>query len=92
MRELPENTPIVSDFVSVAYDFIKRHPELKTSKPKIVDVDRLAVSCQQVLKPWVPDSSNRNVVHPANAKPGVAIFAARMVNSTLIAEMAADGQ
>ncbi|KAH7832428.1 putative DDE superfamily endonuclease [Monocercomonoides exilis] len=115
----PENTPDVKVSASVAYDFIKRHPELKTSKPKIVDANRLAVSCQQVLKPWydmlnglhqnnsynnalifnvdesslrVPDSSNRNVVHPANTKPGYAKSAARMANSTLIAAVAADGQ
>ncbi|KAH7815473.1 uncharacterized protein MONOS_9755 [Monocercomonoides exilis] len=30
----------------------KKHTELKTSKPKIVDANRLAVSCQQVLKSW----------------------------------------
>ncbi|KAH7825347.1 uncharacterized protein MONOS_566 [Monocercomonoides exilis] len=115
----PENRPDVKVSESVAYDFIKRHPELKASKPKIVDANRLAVSCQQVLKPWydmlnglhqnnsynnalifnvdesslrVPDSSNRNVVHPANAKPGFAKSAARMANSTLIAAVAADGQ
>ncbi|KAH7819786.1 uncharacterized protein MONOS_10213 [Monocercomonoides exilis] len=88
----PENTPDVKVSASVAYNFIKRHPELKTSKPKIVDANRLAVSCQQVLKPWVPDSSNRKVVHPANTKPGYAKSAARMANSTLIAAVAADGQ
>ncbi|KAH7818325.1 uncharacterized protein MONOS_13088 [Monocercomonoides exilis] len=48
MRELPD----VKISASVAYDFIKRHPELKTSKPKIVDENRLLVSCQQVSKPW----------------------------------------
>ncbi|KAH7816391.1 putative DDE superfamily endonuclease [Monocercomonoides exilis] len=40
----------------------------------------------------VPDSSNRNIVHPANAKPGFAKSAARMENSTLIAAVAVDGQ
>ncbi|KAH7828234.1 uncharacterized protein MONOS_5801 [Monocercomonoides exilis] len=87
-----QNAQDVKVSSSVAYDFIKRHPELKTSKPKIVDANRLAVSCQQVLKPWVPYSSNRNVVHPANTKPGFAKSAARMANSTLIAAVAADGQ
>ncbi|KAH7830216.1 uncharacterized protein MONOS_4355 [Monocercomonoides exilis] len=115
----PENTPDVKVSTSVAYDFIKRHAELKTSKPKIVDANRLAVSCQQVLKLWydmlnglhrknncnnapifnvddsslrVPDSSNRNVVHPTNAKPVFAKSAEQMANSTLIAAFAADGQ
>ncbi|KAH7828123.1 putative DDE superfamily endonuclease [Monocercomonoides exilis] len=115
----PENTPDVKVSAPVAYDYIKRHLELNASKQKIVVVNRLAVSCQQVLKPWhdilnglhqnnsynnalifnvdesslrVPDSSNRNVVHPAKAKPGFAKSAARMANSTLIAAVAADGQ
>ncbi|KAH7831196.1 uncharacterized protein MONOS_15564 [Monocercomonoides exilis] len=115
----PENKPDVEVSASVSYDFFKRHPELKTSMPKIVDAIRLAVSFLQVQKPRseiidglhqkcydnkvlifnvdktslrVPDSSNRNVVHPANTKPGFAKSAVRMANSTLIAEVAADGQ
>ncbi|KAH7829101.1 uncharacterized protein MONOS_9484 [Monocercomonoides exilis] len=118
MRELPENTPDVIVSSSVAYDFIKI-PLSEDFKVKIVDANRLAVSCQQVQKPRddmlnglhqnnsynnalifnvdesslrVPDSSNRNVVHPASAKPCFAKSAARMSNSTLIAVVAADGQ
>ncbi|KAH7824208.1 uncharacterized protein MONOS_14730 [Monocercomonoides exilis] len=41
---------------------------------------------------WVPGSSNRNVVHPANAKHGFAKSAARMANSPLTEAVAADGQ
>ncbi|KAH7819037.1 putative DDE superfamily endonuclease [Monocercomonoides exilis] len=96
----PENTPDVADFASVAYDFIKKHPELKTSKPKIVDANRLANNSynnalifnveESSLR--VPDSSNRNVVHLGNAKHGFAESVVRMANSTLIAAVAADGQ
>ncbi|KAH7815542.1 uncharacterized protein MONOS_7159 [Monocercomonoides exilis] len=87
-----KNTPDGKVSATVAHNFIKKHTELKTSTPKIVDSNKLAVSCQHVLKSWVPDSSNRNVVHPANAKSGFAKSAARMANYTLIAAVVADGQ
>ncbi|KAH7822413.1 uncharacterized protein MONOS_12578 [Monocercomonoides exilis] len=87
----PENTPDVKVSASVAYDFIKQHPELKTSKPKIVEASMISVSCQQSSL-RVPGSSNRNVVHPANTKPGYAKSAARMANSPLIVVVPADGQ
>ncbi|KAH7829142.1 putative DDE superfamily endonuclease [Monocercomonoides exilis] len=38
--------------MATAYQFMKRHPGLKRSSPKNVDVNRLAVSCQSVLQPW----------------------------------------
>ncbi|KAH7816127.1 uncharacterized protein MONOS_15901 [Monocercomonoides exilis] len=38
--------------LKTVYAFIKRHPELKSSLPKQVDINRLAASCQKVLKPW----------------------------------------
>ncbi|KAH7826003.1 uncharacterized protein MONOS_13526 [Monocercomonoides exilis] len=88
----PENIPDEKVSDSVAHDFIKRHSELKISKPKIVETSRLAVSYQQVQKSWVPYSSNQNVVHQANAKPDFVLSAERMVNSALIAAVKADGQ
>ncbi|KAH7822454.1 uncharacterized protein MONOS_15895 [Monocercomonoides exilis] len=47
----PESTPDVNVSASISYYFIKRYPELKTSKPKIVEASMLSVSRQQVLKP-----------------------------------------
>ncbi|KAH7820844.1 uncharacterized protein MONOS_5658 [Monocercomonoides exilis] len=47
-----EDAPYVNVSMATAYQFVKRHPELKRSSPKNVDVNRLAVSCQSVLQPW----------------------------------------
>ncbi|KAH7832336.1 uncharacterized protein MONOS_9926 [Monocercomonoides exilis] len=47
-----EEAPYVNVSMATAYQFVKRHPELKRSSPKNVDVNRLAVSCQSVLQPW----------------------------------------
>ncbi|KAH7815837.1 uncharacterized protein MONOS_10255 [Monocercomonoides exilis] len=38
--------------MTATYGFVKRHPELKTGTPKNLDINRLAVSCRSVLKPW----------------------------------------
>ncbi|KAH7815491.1 putative DDE superfamily endonuclease [Monocercomonoides exilis] len=47
-----EDAPYVDVSMATAYQFVKRHPELKRSSPKNVDFNRLAVSCQSVLQPW----------------------------------------
>ncbi|KAH7822400.1 uncharacterized protein MONOS_15471 [Monocercomonoides exilis] len=36
----------------------KRHPELKSSLPKQVDINRLAASCQKVLRSWFSKSQS----------------------------------
>ncbi|KAH7824354.1 uncharacterized protein MONOS_15917 [Monocercomonoides exilis] len=38
--------------MSATYGFVKRHPEWMTGTPKNLDINRLAVSCRSVLKPW----------------------------------------
>ncbi|KAH7828432.1 uncharacterized protein MONOS_4589 [Monocercomonoides exilis] len=38
--------------LKIVHEFKKRHLELKSSLPKQVDINRLAASCQKVLKPW----------------------------------------
>ncbi|KAH7815784.1 uncharacterized protein MONOS_16603 [Monocercomonoides exilis] len=47
-----EDAPCIYVSMSTAFQFMKRHPELKRSSPKNVDVYRLALSCQSVLQPW----------------------------------------
>ncbi|KAH7832679.1 uncharacterized protein MONOS_4002 [Monocercomonoides exilis] len=51
--------------------FIQRHPELKSSPPKQVDINRFAASCQKVLKPWY---SELQVSPDANKYPKELIF------------------
>ncbi|KAH7818329.1 uncharacterized protein MONOS_5896 [Monocercomonoides exilis] len=57
--------------LKTVYAFIKRHPELKSSLPKQVDVNRLAESCQKVLKQWY---SELQVFHKENKYPEELIF------------------
>ncbi|KAH7819666.1 uncharacterized protein MONOS_4891 [Monocercomonoides exilis] len=47
------------------------HPELKSSLPKQVDINRLAASCQKVLKPWF---AKLQALHDANKYPEEFIF------------------
>ncbi|KAH7815757.1 uncharacterized protein MONOS_3740 [Monocercomonoides exilis] len=47
-----EDAKFINISMETACQFVKRHPELKRSSPKNVDVNRLAVSCQSVLQPW----------------------------------------
>ncbi|KAH7816353.1 uncharacterized protein MONOS_15036 [Monocercomonoides exilis] len=47
------------------------HPELKSSLPKQVDINRLAASCLKVLKPWYTESQ---VLHNENKFPEELIF------------------
>ncbi|KAH7821288.1 uncharacterized protein MONOS_11603 [Monocercomonoides exilis] len=47
-----ENEPHISVSNAAAYGFLKLHPELTKSKPKSLDINRLAVSCKSVMKPW----------------------------------------
>ncbi|KAH7830192.1 putative DDE superfamily endoclease [Monocercomonoides exilis] len=61
--------------LKTVHTFIKRHPELKSSLPKQVDINRLAASCQKVQKPWLSKLQT----------------AERMQNATLVAGIAADG-
>ncbi|KAH7822511.1 uncharacterized protein MONOS_8906 [Monocercomonoides exilis] len=51
--------------------FIKCHPELKPSLPKQVDINRLAASCQKVLKPWL---AQLQALHDENKYPEELIF------------------
>ncbi|KAH7826107.1 uncharacterized protein MONOS_15437 [Monocercomonoides exilis] len=69
--------------LSGASQTIKKMPELNNSynNAQIFNVDESSLR--------VPDSSNRNVVHPDNAKHDFYKSAARMANSTLIAEVEA---
>ncbi|KAH7829981.1 uncharacterized protein MONOS_449 [Monocercomonoides exilis] len=48
-----------------------RHPELKSSLPKQVDINRLAASCQKILKPW---QAQLQALHDANKYPAKLIF------------------
>ncbi|KAH7821199.1 uncharacterized protein MONOS_8186 [Monocercomonoides exilis] len=47
-----EDAPFSEVSMSATYGFVKRHPELMTGTPKNLDINRLAVSCRSVLKPW----------------------------------------
>ncbi|KAH7830306.1 uncharacterized protein MONOS_6380 [Monocercomonoides exilis] len=57
--------------LKTVYAFIKRHPELKSSLPKQVDINRLAASCQKVLKPWYTELQ---ASHDENKYPEELIF------------------
>ncbi|KAH7827123.1 putative DDE superfamily endoclease [Monocercomonoides exilis] len=57
--------------LTTVHAFIKRHPELKSSLPKQVDINRLAASCQKVLKPWL---AKLQVLHNENKYPEELIF------------------
>ncbi|KAH7825021.1 putative DDE superfamily endonuclease [Monocercomonoides exilis] len=104
--------------MSATYGFVKRHPELMTGTPKNLDINRLAVSCRSVLKPWyktldelhekyhynpaliinidesstrVPTDSKQLVVHTTDTKAGFTKEPPRMINSSFVAAVAADG-
>ncbi|KAH7832408.1 uncharacterized protein MONOS_9320 [Monocercomonoides exilis] len=47
-----EDAPFTEVSTSATNGFVKRHPELKTGTPKNLVINRLAVSCRRVLKPW----------------------------------------
>ncbi|KAH7823335.1 uncharacterized protein MONOS_4199 [Monocercomonoides exilis] len=47
-----ENEPHITVSNAAAFGFFERHPELTKSKPKSLDINRLAVSCKCVKKPW----------------------------------------
>ncbi|KAH7823158.1 putative DDE superfamily endonuclease [Monocercomonoides exilis] len=57
--------------LKTVHAFIKRHPELKSSLPKQVDINRLAASCQKVLKPWYTELQ---ALHDENKYPEELIF------------------
>ncbi|KAH7824043.1 uncharacterized protein MONOS_1671 [Monocercomonoides exilis] len=57
--------------LKTVHAFIKRHPELKSSLPKQVDINRLAASCQKVQKPWF---AKLQALHDANIYPEELIF------------------
>ncbi|KAH7822981.1 putative DDE superfamily endonuclease [Monocercomonoides exilis] len=113
-----EDAPFSEVSMSATNGFVKRHPELKTGKPKNLDINRLAVSCRSVFKPWyktldelhekfhdnpalminidesstrVPTDSKQLVVHTADEKAGFTKEPQRMINSTFVAAVAADG-
>ncbi|KAH7822976.1 putative DDE superfamily endonuclease [Monocercomonoides exilis] len=113
-----EDAPFTEVSMSATYGFVKRHPELKTGTPKNLDINRLAVSCRSVFKPWcktfdeihekfhynpasiinidesstrVPTDSKQLVVHTTDTKAGFTKEPPRMINSTFVAAVAADG-
>ncbi|KAH7816515.1 uncharacterized protein MONOS_10986 [Monocercomonoides exilis] len=47
-----ENESHIKVLNTAASDFLKRHPELRKSKPKSFDINRQAMSCESVMKPW----------------------------------------
>ncbi|KAH7819349.1 uncharacterized protein MONOS_12016 [Monocercomonoides exilis] len=70
---------------------MQRHPELKSSLPKKVDINRFAASCQKILKPCIRTSSCGVVLDCVNEQTNFKKTAERMVNATLVAGIAADG-
>ncbi|KAH7822866.1 uncharacterized protein MONOS_1403 [Monocercomonoides exilis] len=57
--------------LKTVYAFIQRHPELKSSLTKQVDINRLAASCQKILKPWYTELQS---LHDENKFPEELIF------------------
>ncbi|KAH7829102.1 uncharacterized protein MONOS_9485 [Monocercomonoides exilis] len=57
--------------LKTVHAFIKCHPELKSSLPKQVDINRFAASCQKILKPWYTELQ---AFHDANKYPEELIF------------------
>ncbi|KAH7818686.1 uncharacterized protein MONOS_2126 [Monocercomonoides exilis] len=93
-----EDAPFSEVSMSATYGFVKRHPELMTGTPKNLDINRLDFHYNPALiinidesSTSVPTDSKRLVVHTADTKAGFSKEPPRMINSTFVAAVAADG-
>ncbi|KAH7832660.1 uncharacterized protein MONOS_3983 [Monocercomonoides exilis] len=77
-----EDAPFTEVLMSATYGFVKRHPELTSVTQKNLDINRLAVSCK---------NSKKLAVHAADTKAGFSKEPPRMINSSFVAVVAADG-